>query len=851
MTSEIGQELSSLTLSQKAVKGAFNPESLDRIAKLMDGYEREFKRVFGSFLTTVSELDSKSGQLVRRFFVPKEYEQQLQGVANSVYQQNIGAGTDVQDEMYLAKSYAPAHMIETTREVKGAKAQQYLKEELVEVGGKAQRTAGTANKDMMTTYIPIMDSDWNSMSKTEQVKYLRGLTPQTNRASEAEQKNRIEKENKRKSEEQEKQMAKEEEQASKEKAISRRATIGKIGKIVTLVLTLIDITRRILTSVMSFGSQLSKDASKASTLEISTQRYKQLEYLDTALGMDKGTNIQAQEDIRSMFGNTANLNTEALKWLAMVMGDKVTNDVLSGLGGDNPEKLNEEIIDSFFQRWQSGQDQYGNQVGQDKARRALVTLLESVSPSIARQLERMIEEQTSGLNAGNIISWSQLQALYRIGSGGVTENDYSLGSLIGKEVDELRANFNALSDTIKTGLLLSLSDFIGWLNKVAKRLNRTETEEYEASLEGREFLTLKKGQYEQAQEMRVQHLESALGMPVEEAMATLENLRGVPEYEWSETDRKAFEGMKTVYNNPVLYNELGMYYATKDKLKEIKKRFDKQDFDIGDKADFSDQALIKLAENNTAMELLNFTTGGVFGATQYNFAGNSVGEMKDYWDRLMTWQDISPDVREDFAYKALNYLQNVNNIPESLKTSDNAEWTGFNKSASEILTRHHAGRTKLSELINTYAGKELTEADMNSEDFTILMDIVTALLSPKSLDKRNVGGLGISDKERRSAESSLLYSAGKYGLDTQEWANIFQVMKEVELEVAQQRYYGNVYNYDYAFTQGEGGKINIDIRVLDAKGRVLDTIQKSASARATSDFNMSYTVDKGYQNDTN
>ena len=194
MASKIGQELSSLTLSQKAVEGAFNPESLDRIAKLMDGYEREFKRVFGSFLTTVSELDTRSGQIVRRFFVPKEYEQQLQGVASSIYQQNIGAGKGELDKMFIEKSYANAHMIETTREVKGAKAQQYLKEELVEVGGKAKRTAGTANKDMMTTYIPIMDEDWQNMSRTEQAKYLKGLTPMANKASVTEQRDRTEKE---------------------------------------------------------------------------------------------------------------------------------------------------------------------------------------------------------------------------------------------------------------------------------------------------------------------------------------------------------------------------------------------------------------------------------------------------------------------------------------------------------------------------------------------------------------------------------------------------------------------------------------------------------------------------------
>ena len=870
MATQLGQELSSLTLSQKAngTGGTIDPKALLNTAKYLDEYERELKRIFGESVKVISEINKQSGQMFRRFFVPKEYEQQLQGAVKSITSQIEDKGA--QPAFYVAQSFAPAHMVETTREIKGSKAQQYAREELLSVGGTIKHTAGTSNKDMMTSYVPVLDDDWNSMSKTERAKALRDLTPQANKASVAEQKsrtakeradeieanfkrkkivdkeNRIKTQNERKEiEKREKERDQEQKKELKEKKASRQRSLSIIGRIFTAIVVLADITRRILTSVMNYGSQLSKEASQARTLEITTQQIKQLQYLDTALGLEKGTNLQAQEDLRASFGNTAKLDTEKLKWLAMVMGDKVSKEVLSGLGGDNPAKLNEEILDEFFKRWQSGKDQYGNDVGQEKARRALVTLLESVSPSIARQLERMIEEQTNGLNAGNVISWSQLMSLYRTGSGGLTDNDYAYGSLIGKEVDELKANFNALSDAIKTDLLIAISGLVGWLNKTVKKWNMSETEEYEASLEGRNFLLYKKAQYEQAQAVRKQHLEEAFGMPVETAVDTMENLRGTSEAEWSASDKQLYQNMKNVYNNPVLYNELGMYFATKKKLSDIKERFNKGNFVIGNKADYSDEALIKLSEDTSVLETLGFSSTGVFTGSQYDFGdGSSIA--KDYWDRLATWKDVSPDVREDFAYKALNYLQTMESTPADYRNKDNAEWAGYQRASAEILHKYGKPKAHISELLTKYTNRDLTEADFNSSEFNMLMDIVTALYSPASTNKSNAGGLGVTAKQRQSAMNAILYSAGKYGLDVNEWASIMQAQKQVELDVAKQGYASKVSKYNYSFSQGEGGRINIEVKMMDSTGKVLDTISTSAVGNIDRDFNTSYVVDGGH-----
>lgn len=494
MATKIGQELVEFTFGLEktdmgnGLKG-FDPKNLDRFTKAVEAYEREFKRVFGSMVSTTSEIIQSTGQALTSVFIPKMYEREALGVRDAINKQMFGSSGKMKDLMWQGTS--DAHFLETTREIKGAKAQQFAKESVIEAGGKIIHTPNTANKDMMTTFIPISDNELNAMSKKEIANYVRGVTPESNSASRAEATERarqereaqmerdakrqqahfrdLKKQNEKRQHEQErqqKQELKEAEQAEKDKVASRKQTLGRIGKIVALITGLVDITRRILTSVLNFGSEYSKTATKAGTLNIGAQDIRNLNYLDKAMGLEAGTNVQMQEDIRKAFGNTANINTEALKWLSMVMGNEAGDLVRSGIGGDNPAYFAERIIDAFFKRQQEGVDQYGNKVGQDKARRSLVTLLESVSPAIARTFERMVEEQATGLHAGEITSYRQFQNFYTPSQGSTDALDWERLSKFGKEVDLLKAEFSNLVTLLKVKVADALTGFITNINKL-------------------------------------------------------------------------------------------------------------------------------------------------------------------------------------------------------------------------------------------------------------------------------------------------------------------------------------------------------------------------------------------------
>ena len=498
MATKIGQELVEFSFSQEktdlgnGVLG-YDPKNLDRFTKTVEAYERELKRVFGSLVTTVSQIDQTTGQAVRRMYLPKQYEKEALGVRSAVDLQMFGAqgmnSKEAKDLFYQGQQ--GAHFLETTREIKGAKAQQFAKESVIEAGGRIIHTPNTANKDMMTTFIPVTDAQLGQMSSKGIASYVRGVTPESNSASRAEATERarqereaqmerdakrqqlhfrdLKKQNEKRQREQErqqKQEIKDAEQAVKDKVTSRKQTLGKIGKIVTILIGIADVTRRILTSVMNFGSEYSKTATKAGTLNIGAQDIRGLNYLDKALGLDVGTNVQMQEDIRGLFGNTANINTGALKWLSMVMGSEAGDLVRSGVGGNNPAYLVERILDSFYKRQQEGVDQYGNKVGQEKAQRALVTLLESVSPAIARTFERMVEEQRSGLHAGEITSYRQFQSLYTPSQGNTDALDWERLSKFGKEVDLLKAEFSNLTTLLKVKVADALTGFITKIDKL-------------------------------------------------------------------------------------------------------------------------------------------------------------------------------------------------------------------------------------------------------------------------------------------------------------------------------------------------------------------------------------------------
>lgn len=617
MATKIGQELVEFSFEQEKTRLddgtlGYDSKNLDMFTKKVEAYERELKRVFGSLVTTVSQIDQVTGQAVSRMYLPKRYEQEALGVRRAVDLQEFGEQgmNSEQAKNLMYQKSADAVFLETVREIKGAKAQQFAKEAIMEVGGKIIHTPNTANKDMMTSFIPISDAQLSRMGSKDINEYVSNMTLRANSASRAEQLARTKKEkekeeerlrkerdaqlerdakrqremlreNKRKdvkqqrdTERRDEELAKQAEQEEKDKIQSRKQTLGRIGKIITVLGIIADVTRRILTAVLNFASNTSKQQTQANTLNMGLQDVRGFNYLDKALGLDAGTQLQGQEDLRASFGNTANLDTEKLKWLAMVMGNGVVDEVQSGLGGNNPALLMEKIIDAFYTRQQQGVDQYGNQVGQDKARRALVTLLESVSPAIARTFERMIEEQVNGIHAGEITSYRQLQNFYLPATGDLSSADWSMIALLGKETDELKAKFSNLKDLISGDLTKAFKGVIETLDNMHIGMN--EEEVFTANKTDYETLVDWRKGYMEYQEGAKGRLADYFASYGALSGMSIEDIVQYAGYETSGTEgaerakiQSARDAVQALFASPSEYNDLVVYYATKDLIKDI------------------------------------------------------------------------------------------------------------------------------------------------------------------------------------------------------------------------------------------------------------------------------------------
>lgn len=846
MSTTVGQELTALSLLQKAdSSGAYDPQTLDLFVKSAEAYEREIKRVFGSVVRTVKEIDAVTGQAIRTMYIPKELEQQALGVMNAVKLQRSGAGAN---DSNISMQTAQAHLIETTREIKGTKAQQYAKEELLSVGGTIKHTAGSSNKDLMTTYIPVMDSDFGSLSAKDRASYIRSLTPLSNRASIAEQKKRnideterleeeriteavrrkkaTDRENARFTAQSEKafnreirEREKEEREEEKEKIQSRKAMVGRVGKIATAITALLDVTRRILTSVLSFGSEVSKDTTKARTLELGYSAIRNATYLDIATGLGEGTTLQAQEDLRSKFGNTAKLDTESLKWLAMVMGDEVANMVQSGLGGENPAKLMERILDDFYKRQQAGQDQYGNYVGQDKARRALVTLLDSVSPNIARIFERMIDEQSA---RGGITSYRDFQARYLPASGGLGGAEWEQVKLLGDEANNLKAEFKNLSTIIKGSLLLSIQGLVGWIKGLG--LGKTAEEKWESEQEARTgLINIREGLASTKQE---QEQEANAWLKKVGSKETADTL-----FEWAtkdpsfgdlpkeEADRanRARATYRKLMADPEAYSTFVAYMGARQKLEQVQSDLSNDKVAGVSKSKYSASAVamegrdylntIALEDNPFAFDVNLFDLDMARRSTEYP---DLTAQLRD---RGFKFSDVAEGKREMFKRAGLLYFKDMNK--------------------NELVGKEARDDYKSALAQAGYTENQIEDMLNNIDDYgklNRLMNIYADIVSPSSELGRNQTQAritNISRKGRQRALNYLNYGSDKYDLNPAELEAITTQKASAIIEASLAGAYQQAVKQVTEVLQGEQGEININLKLYDDKGNLIKEIIKT------------------------
>lgn len=433
-------------------------------------------------------VDASKGYNERTVYVRENEYANAMALIKQVSQSTKGYNISKQE---YGVSSADASMLTASRTLHGSRALSQAVEDAHTSGGIATITG----KDRANISIPVLDSDLQNMSQKDRNAYINSKIRTARKLSNTElsRLNKIEAEKQdeksikeheaiqehtrkrvqRENKEHDAQMAKEQKQAklekikqAKEDAESKARTIGIVSKIAGIIVTIADITRRILSSVLSSASEAKKQATMAGNLGTTYSAVKGYNYSDAFYGLAEGTTTGALQSLQSQFGNTASLNTESLKWLAMVMGGDVEDMVRSGLGGKEPEKLLESILNAFYKKQQAGIDQYGNEVGQEQARRSLVTLLQAVSPEVASIFARMVEANTNGLNAGRIGSYQDYLNISKRSTGLTTTKDLEFFTVIGEEVDEISAKWKNLIENIKVGIGVSTAGLLDYINSL-------------------------------------------------------------------------------------------------------------------------------------------------------------------------------------------------------------------------------------------------------------------------------------------------------------------------------------------------------------------------------------------------
>lgn len=265
-------------------------------------------------------------------------------------------------------------------------------------------------------------------------------------------------------------LIKELEKLTKEKSAEKeteatRFNRGTMLKILGVITGLVDIARRILSSVLNIATQQVKETTEAHNLGISREQMREYGRLETAHNLKEGTISGALADIQNKFGNITSLDEKSLEALAVVMGGKIEEMATMGLGSSNPEAVLGAILDTFNERANAGMNSVGQYVGEQQARRELYSYLLKVSPQIADIFATMQEEQHN-INslyrnqADTFAEWKNTIGRQR--------NTTQAGEGVLFTLGEEWGMFKTVLDEIKHALAVSIAPT---LTRILRRLN--------------------------------------------------------------------------------------------------------------------------------------------------------------------------------------------------------------------------------------------------------------------------------------------------------------------------------------------------------------------------------------------
>ena len=350
----------------------------------------------------------------------------------------------------------------------GALAQKTAKEAVAAVGGTAVPDPSKKMKDRMKIDFAVSENEWNQALQNAggdatkattslSGKFIRRNLKQAEKYSGDVQANQKEKD-------EERQKGKEE----REDKSNKRKMLHWLTIVVSFLAVIADITRRILTASLARASEIKKEQIEAKSLGISYTNVREYKAQETAMGMKEGTFTSAIASLQSAFGDVTHLDDNALGELAKVLKGDVVEAINNGLGRSDPEKLMNTILNTYYERGQSGVNSIGQQVGKFQAERELSTALEKAGLNdIANILRNMFYTNDTGIYKGRIStddSFADYMGLVTAHTMGISSTEQRKASELGAVIDDIKKTFNNLKDNLETGLILALGGVINKIN---------------------------------------------------------------------------------------------------------------------------------------------------------------------------------------------------------------------------------------------------------------------------------------------------------------------------------------------------------------------------------------------------
>lgn len=403
---------------------------------------------FDFFNSSLKKVDPQTGLAQQSFFIRKEeLDNALKALSSKSSEMAVKRGSD------YAFDVSDIEVKTGRRKIYGKKAQQKAIEEINKIGGTA--TVDAKNPDMMRITVPFEQSAIAGKTNREIAYMINSYIPEASKLSNIERSRRKTSDKEREEKEKEREEAKEIKE--RKDSIRKATTIGK-AILATLILVA-DIVRRILTASLRQASENDRMAVEAHAVGMTMQQRRNMDMFDMAHGMEKGATFAGVQAVQGMFGDITNLDEKALGTLARVMGSGISNMVTSGMGGENPDKLLDNILNAYFKQFLAGKNSLGQNVGMEQARRELVQSLKSVSPEIAQLFARMAEDYTSGAY-GKFSNIEEYRNTTIVNRTGLSEADLKYSAEIGKKYDEIIAIFDNLKVSFFTRLANSLDGLL-------------------------------------------------------------------------------------------------------------------------------------------------------------------------------------------------------------------------------------------------------------------------------------------------------------------------------------------------------------------------------------------------------